>query len=209
MRGHKQTVDGRQAEGNVLFPPSQATSKYRQAAPCKAEVSDGKNLDGRDNYVFLEAAGKGHLIGVTQSVLQNENGWFGEGDDMIFIDDDRMPVINGTGTEDFFNGAWGYGSQTYSDLHVGTPYIVDPARIGGRYCQYRWFTEVPIAFEKSIRVTIEHGRANNRADNFYSTAYWYQTEPHAAFPALPPASERVPRVFAVGGANAAVPAGGS
>jgi hypothetical protein len=76
---------------------------------------------------------------------------------------------------------------------------MDPARIGGRYCQYRWHYESPIAFEKSIKVTIEHGSANNRSDDFYSTAYWYQTEPHAAFPALPAVADRVPRVFSVGG----------
>ena len=174
-------------------------AQYRQATPCKGVVSDGKNLSGRDNYVFLEATGKGHFVGVTQSVLQNEVGWFGEGDDMIFIDDDAMPTINGTGTEDYFNGAWGYGGQSFGYQHNGTPYTADPERIGGRYCQYRWHIEGPIAFEKSIKVTIEHGTANDRSDNFFSTAYWYQTEPHAAFPALPAPADRVPRVFAVGG----------
>jgi len=171
-------------------------AQYRQAAPCKAVRSDGKNLSGRDNYVFLEATGKGHFVGVTQAVVQNENGWFGEGDDMIFIDGDTMPTINGTGTEDYYNGAWDFGGQPFANLHQGAPHIVDPERTGGRYCLYRWHIESPIAFEKSIRVTIEHGTANNRSDNFYSTAYWYQTEPHAAYPALPAPSERIPRVFA-------------
>ena len=180
-------------------------AQYRQAAPCKAVVSDGKNLSGRDNYLFLEARGKGHVIGVTQSVLQNENGWFGEGDDMIFIDDDPMPTINGTGTEDFYNGAWDFGLQSFANQHQGAPYVVDPERIGGRYCMYRWFLEGPIDFEKSIRVTIEHGTANNRSDNFFSTAYWYQTEPHAPFPPLPAPGDRVPRVFAVGGQGGPAP----
>ena len=174
-------------------------AQYRQATPCKGVTSDGKNLDGKNNYVFLEAQGRGHFVGVTQAVLQNEVGWFGEGDDMIFIDGDTMPTINGTGTEDYFNGAWGYGGQQFANMHQGVPFTADPERIGGRYCQYRWHTEGPIAFEKSIRVTIEHGTANDRSDNFFSTAYWYQTEPHAAFPALPAAADRVPRVFAVGG----------
>jgi hypothetical protein len=170
-------------------------------------VSDGKNLSGHDNYVFLEAAGKGHFVGVTQSVLQNENGWFGEGDDMIFIDGDEIPTINGTGAEDYFNGAWGFGNQPYADPYVGSPYIVDPARIGGRYGLYRWHLESPIVFEKSIRVTIEHGTANNRSDDYYSTAY---TEPHVAFPALPAPADRIPKVFSVGGANgpASVPENG-
>jgi D-arabinan exo alpha-(1,3)/(1,5)-arabinofuranosidase (non-reducing end) len=172
-------------------------AQFRQAAPCNAIASDGKNLSGRDNYVFLEAEGKGHFIGVTQAVLQNQNGWFGEGDDMIFIDGSPLPVINGTGTEDFYNGAWDFGLQPFAYQHNGAPYVVDPERIGGRYCLYRWLVESPIQFEKSIRVTIEHGTANNRADNFFSTAYWYQTEPHAPFPPLPAPTQRVPKVFAV------------
>lgn len=172
-------------------------AQYRQAAPCKAVSGNGKNLDGRDNYVFLEATGRGHVIGVTQSVLQNQNGWFGEGDDMIFIDGSAQPIINGTGTEDFYNGAWDFGLQPFDYQHNGAPYVVDPERIGGRYSMYRWFIESPLVFEKSIRVTIEHGTANNRSDNFFSTAYWYQAEPHAQFPALPAPEDRIPKVFAV------------
>jgi Protein of unknown function (DUF2961) len=189
-------------------------AQYRQAAPCKGtadnwmsngdESANGpKNLDGKDNYVFLEATGRGHFVGVTQAVMQNQDGWFGEGDDMIFIDGDPVPVINGTGTEDYYNGAWDFGGQAFGYAHNGAPYIVDAERIGGRYCLYRWHTESPITFEKSIRVTIEHGHANHRSDDFYSTAYWYQTEPHAAFPTLPAPEARVARVFRVGGAGPA------
>jgi hypothetical protein len=191
-------------------------AQYRQAAPCKGwtndwtsngspGINDRKNLDGKDNYVFLEATGKGHFVGVTQAVLQNQNGWFGEGDDMIFIDGDTLPTIDGTGTEDYYNGAWDFGGQPFGYLHNGAPYIVDPERIGGRYCLYRWHIESPITFEKSIRVTIEHGHANHRSDNFYTTAYWYQTEPHAAFPPLPAAADRIPNVFDPGGGAAPAP----
>jgi hypothetical protein len=203
----------------VLFPSlpedvGRFHAQYRQAAPAKGWTNDWttngspginerKNLDGADNYVFLDAAGRGHFLGVTQAVEQNQNGWFGEGDDMIFIDGDTQPTINGTGTEDYYNGAWDFGGQAFGYQHNGAPYVIDPERIGGRYCLYRWHTESPIAFEKSIRVTIEHGHANHRSDNFYSTAYWYQTEPHSAFPALPAAAERIPRVIAVGGGAAA------
>jgi hypothetical protein len=189
-------------------------AQYRQAAPCKGwtddwtneydpRINDRKNLSGEDNYVFLEATGRGHFVGVTHAVEQNQDQWFGEGDDMIFIDGDAAPTINGTGTEDYYNGAWDFGGQAFANLHQGAPYIVDPERIGGRYCLYRWHIESPITFEKSIRVTIEHGHANHRSDNFYSTAYWYQTEPHAAFPALPPPNARIPRVLRVGGAGPA------
>ena len=194
-------------------------AQYRQAAPCKSwtsnwaneyvpAINDKKNLSGEGNYVFLEAAGKGHFVGVTHAVLQNQEGWFGEGDDMIFIDGDATPTINGTGTEDYYNGAWDFGGEPFAYPHNGAPHIVNPERIGGRYCLYRWHTESPITFDKSIRVTMEHGHANHRSDDFYSTAYWYQTEPHAAFPALPTPAERVPRIFTAGEAGAA-PAPGS
>ena len=193
-------------------------AQYRQAAPCKGwtenwtneyapDINGKKNLNGEGNYIFLDATGRGHFLGVTHAVLQNQDQWFGEGDDMIFIDGDATPTINGTGTEDYYNGAWDFGGNAFANLHQGAPYIVDPERIGGRYCLFRWHTESPITFEKSIRVTIEHGHANHRADNFYSTAFWYQTEPHAAFPALPKPSDRVPCVFRVGGAGAAPVAG--
>jgi hypothetical protein len=220
------TNEGKVRTDNLYFAVDYATlpslpgdvgrfhAQYRQAAPCKGwtddwkneyapQINDRKNLNGEGNYVFLEATGKGHFVGVTQAVEQNQDQWFGEGDDMIFIDGDTLPTINGTGTEDYYNGAWDFGLQSFAFPHNGAPCIVDPERLGGRYCLYRWHTESPITFEKSIRVTIEHGHANNRSDNFYSTAYWYQTEPHAAFPALPAPAERIPKVFRVGGAGAA------
>jgi len=189
-------------------------AQYRQAAPTKAwtddwtneyddKINGKKNLNGEGNYVFLDATGKGHFVGVTQAVLQNQDQWFGEGVDMIFIDGDTAPTINGTGTEDYYNGAWDFGGQAFGYMHQGAPYMIDAERIGGRYCLYRWHIESPITFEKSIRVTIESGHGNHRADDFYSTAYWYQAEPHAAFPALPAPEARIPRVLAVGGAGAA------
>ncbi|HZL51783.1 MAG TPA: glycoside hydrolase family 172 protein [Terracidiphilus sp.] len=191
-------------------------AQYRQAAPCRGwtndwtnngspGINDRKNLDGQDNYVFMEAKGKGHFVGVTQAVLQNQTGWFGEGDDMIFIDGDKLPTINGTGSEDYYNGAWDFGLQSFGYQHNGAPYMVDPERIGGRYCLYRWHTESPITFDESIKVTIEHGHANHRSDDFYSVAYWYQTEPHAAFPALPAAEDRIPKMYDPGGGAAPAP----
>jgi hypothetical protein len=188
-------------------------AQYRQAAPCRGWtdgwkfnwdplVDKKKNLDGEGNYVFMEARGRGHFIGVTHAILQNQDGWLGEGDEMIFIDGETLPSINGTGTEDYYNGAWDFG-QTFAYPHNGAPYMVDPERIGGRYCLYRWHTESPIAFQESIRVTIEHGHANHRSDNFFSSAFWYQTEPHQKFPALPKVADRIPRIYRVGGPGAA------
>jgi hypothetical protein len=174
-------------------------AQYRQASPNKAVVyaSEDKelNLDGKDNYVFFETRGRGHLMGVTLGVLQNKDHWMGEGDDMIFVDDETKPVINGTGSEDYFNGAWDFGGNpgavAFANLYNGAHLISSPELAGGRYCLYRWHADNPVTFRKYLKHTIEHGHANNRADNFYSVGYWYQSEPYTDFPSLPPVEERI------------------
>ncbi|MBV8812378.1 MAG: DUF2961 domain-containing protein [Acidobacteriaceae bacterium] len=170
-------------------------AQYRQATPTKpASPPTDTNLTGADNYVFFDTRGNGHAMGVTLGVVQNSENWFGEGDEMIFIDNDSKPVINGTGTEDYFCGAWDFGGGQYpfANLYNGAPYMVLPEHTAGRYCLYRWHLDNPIAFRKSLKFTIEHGHANDRADCFYSVGYWYQSEPFTDFPKLPPVSERIP-----------------
>jgi hypothetical protein len=165
-------------------------AQYRQATPNNAMPGAKTNLDGKDNYVWMEAQGSGHFVGVTMSVLENADGWWGEGDDMFFIDGEKLPSINGTGTEDYFLGAWDFGGKPFYYALFGAP-VVGPEKKASKWSLYRFHLDSPIPFAKSLRATIEHGHANDRADNFYSVAYWYQLEPHAAFPALPPVNERV------------------
>ncbi len=184
-------------------------AQYRQATPTKGWtndwksngdplVNDKKNLTGEGNYVWMEAQGRGHYVGVTMSVLQNQDGWFGEGDDMFFIDGESTPSINGTGTEDYFLGAWDFGTHPFAYASYGAP-VTGEELAGGRSSLYRFHLDSPIPFTRSIKATIEHGHANARSDNFFSVAYWYQTEPHAPFPALPAVEERLPKLFATGG----------
>jgi D-arabinan exo alpha-(1,3)/(1,5)-arabinofuranosidase (non-reducing end) len=166
-------------------------AQYRQARPNKAvNLPNGSNKDGKYNYVFLETRGRGHLMGVTLGVLRTADGWWGEGDDMIFIDDEDHPAINGTGAEDYFNGGWGFGSKPFANLYNGEPYVISDRRAGARACVYRWHADNPIAFTRYLKHTLEHGTADDRADCYYSVAYWYQTEPYTDFPALPPVLER-------------------
>ena len=177
-------------------------AQYRQAAPCIAVTGEAArfNLDGRNNYVYMETRGRGHLMGVTLGVLQNADGWWGEGDDMIFVDDESKPAINGTGSEDYFLGSWDFGgrdgAQPFSHAMYGAPLIVNAERTGGRYCCYRWHGDNPVTFERYLKHTVEHGHGNDRADNFFSCAYWYQPAPFTDFPALPPVEARTPVVKA-------------
>ena len=174
-------------------------AQYRQAAPNVAQaLPNGKNLDGATNYVFCETRGRGHLMGVTLGVIQNAEGWMGEGDDMIFVDDTTRPVINGTGMEDYFLGSWNFGgrlhAQEFSHHQYGAPLIQSAEKVGGRYCLYRFHGDNPVTFNTRLKHTVEHGHANNRADNYYSCAFWYQEQPYTDFPALPPVAQRVPHV---------------
>jgi hypothetical protein len=184
-------------------------AQFRQAQPNRGwtnewtnngdpRVDDIKNLDGKDNYIWMEAIGKGHYVGVTMSILQNQDFWWGEGDDMFFIDGDPHPSITGTGSEDYFLGAYDFGEHSFSYRLFGAP-VKGEERAGSRSSVYRFHLDSPITFTKSFRATIEHGHANHRSDNFYSVAYWYQTEPHAQFPTLPAVEQRLPRVQPVGG----------
>jgi hypothetical protein len=184
-------------------------AQYRQVSPAKGWtnqwkqdeeplIEDVKNLDGKDNYVWMEAKGRGHFVGVTMSVLQNQDDWWGEGDDMFFVDGETTPSINGTGSEDYFLGAWDFGSHAFSYGLYGVP-VKGTNQAGARWSMYRFHLDSPITFTKSLRATIEHGHANHRSDNYFSVAYWYQTEPHAAFPPLPPLAQRIPRLYPVGG----------
>lgn len=175
-------------------------AQYRQSSPCVATAGEAAKLnpDGRLNYVYAEARGRGHLMGVTLGVLLNADGWMGEGDDMIFVDDETKPAIIGTGSEDYFLGSWNFGGRDgatpFGHHYYGAPLIVMPERTGGRYCCYRWHGDNPVTFQRSLKHTMEHGHANNRGDNFFSACYWYQREIFTDFPALPPAEERIPKV---------------
>lgn len=153
---------------------------YRQETPC---------LEGI-NYLILEASGNGHYVGCNLSILQRSMGWWGEGDDIIYVDGEEFPSLHGTGSEDYFSDAWGMRED--ENLFYGCPLQESDFKTGSKATVYRFHIPDPIPFQESIRVTIEHGHANDRSDYFSSVAYWYQTEPHKPFAPLPITSDRLP-----------------
>jgi hypothetical protein len=178
-------------------------AQWRIEQPCQAVAHPDPrrevNLTGNDNYLILDAEGQGHYVGVVLSVdnwntYHQQYTWFGEGDDMMFIDDDTWPPsLHGTGTEDYFCNAWGYRSGAYSAPYHGISLAGEPRESAGQWSMYRFHIEDPVRFKKRIRVSIEHGHANDQGNDYSSVAYWYQTEPHGAFPVLPPVEGRLPR----------------
>jgi hypothetical protein len=181
-------------------PPSDLRfhAHWRRENPTRKEV----------RYTILDAEGSGHYVGCHLN-LQNREWWlrppvkeikfprgFGlgmlEGWETIYRDGEGTPSVHGTGTEDYCNGAWYFLSK---EGRFSAPYhgciVRDVPR--GRVAAYRFDMSAPVPFSRSLRVEIGHGFSNELTCDYSSTAYWYQTEPHRPFPALPPVALRQPR----------------
>jgi Protein of unknown function (DUF2961)/HEAT repeats len=164
---------------------------YRQERPAAA----GKN------YEFLNVKGTGHYVGTVLNVIQAGIGWFGEGDDLFFVDGATKPQIAGTGTEDYLSDAWGLRVST--GPWTGTP-VAEGELIGARLSGYRWHVPDPIPFTKSLWAGIEHagwtyrddGKLRSsfeqRPDYFSSAAFWYQKGVNEDLAEPPYGDERLP-----------------
>ena len=164
---------------------------YRQERPARAG----------HNYEFLNINGTGHYVGTVLSVVQTQLSWFGEGDDLFYIDGAKKPQIYGTGSEDYFNDAWGLRDS--DGPWAGTP-IAEGERIGSRLSAYRWHVPDPIAFTNSLWAGIEHAgwtakedgsvrsAFEERPDYFSSVAFWYQKGVNEGLPEPPYGRARLP-----------------
>jgi Protein of unknown function (DUF2961) len=152
---------------------------------------DGINKTGADNYVLLEAQGHGAVAGIFLNIDNTMGSWYGEGDDMIFIDGEHWPPsYHGTGTEEIFGGG-ACPTAEYAGPYTGFQ-LIHNLDYSGKVSMYRFYVNDPIRFQKSIRMTLEHGHANNIANDYSSTVFWYQDEPHSTFRPLPAAERRHP-----------------
>jgi hypothetical protein len=153
-----------------------------------------------DNYVILETQGRGHYIGCNLSVTNFTRNWWGEGDDMIWVDGYKWPPdLHGTGSEDYLGHAGGMqkdatlrnGSSLFEGYTVPTPELTLWRGDSGYQSGYVLHLENPVRFEREIKVSIEHGHANHLANEMSSVAYWYAVQPAPAV-AVPPLEKRQP-----------------
>lgn len=166
-------------------------ARYRQALPAAP----------RKPYEVLAAGGRGHYVGTVLNVIQAEPGWFGEGDELIYVDGEKTAAIQGTGTEDYFNDAWSL--RVAEGPYAGVP-VAEGTGLGARLSAYRWHLADPIPFTRSFRFDFEHAgwtyHANGsvrsafeeRADLFSSVAFWYQQGIAKGLPEPPYGSARLP-----------------
>lgn len=165
--------------------------------PNRAGEVQRLNMTGRNNYVVLDTEGKGHFVGCVLHLDTNEPGWWGEGDDMFFIDGESWPPrLHGTGMEDYFCGAWNYNKLAQTDCKPYYGYHFKGNNdYTGKHSQYRFHIEDPVYFEKSLLFSIEHGHANDRQGDWSSTAYWYQIDRKRPLPDIGSFDDRIPYAF--------------
>ncbi len=160
-------------------------------------------LPYKDVYTIVDGIkGKGQYVGTYMAWGVHNNGWWGEGEIKFYMDGDtEFPTINGTGTEDYFNGSYDFENQEtrqyepFTSPYSGLVQVLKPDGLyqsQQRFGLYRWHIPDPIRFSSDLRMTIQAlgwqsgGRYLPLTDDIASVAFWYQTEPHAAFPKLPP-----------------------
>ncbi len=154
-------------------------------------------------YTIVDGVrGAGQYVGTSMAWGVNNSGWWGEGEIKFYIDgDDEFPTICGTGTEDYFCGSYNFdvgkergGYREFTTPYAGLHQVLRPDGLyqsQTRFGMYRWHIPDPVRFERDLRVTIQAlGWRNDRRylplqDDIASVAFWYQTLPHAPFPALP------------------------
>ena len=159
----------------------------------------------KEVHTIIDAVkGHGHYVGTYLAWGVHNTGWSGEGEIKYYLDGDTAwPTICGTGTEDYFGGAWNFEHPkgeygVFSGPYSGLPQVIKPDGLyqsQQRFGMYRWHIMDPIRFHEDLRVTIQalgwrstlegQRRYLPLQDDLASTAFWYQTEPHAAFPTVP------------------------
>jgi hypothetical protein len=174
------------------------------AAYLHAQFRRVPKLPAKTVYTILDGVrGRGQFVGTYMAWEVHSPGWWGEGEIKFFLDGDReFPTICGTGTEDYFCGSYNFENrekklyQTFSTPYSGLAQVLPPDVVylpGQRFGLYRWHIADPVRFEQDLKVTIQalgwmqdkSGRYLPLEDDIASVAFWYQSEPHAKFPALP------------------------
>lgn len=170
-----------------------------------AQFRQSDEKDSSSIYTMIDGIkGQGQYVGAYMTWKQNEPGWWGEGEIKFYMDGDtKFPTINGTGTEDYFLGSYGWGvdgkTVTHTTNYAGLPQIIEPDSSNKldypRIALYRWHIKDPIRFSEDLKVTMQDLGENDggiyiaQHSDISSVVYWYQAEPHSPFPELPSAEE--------------------
>ena len=152
-----------------------------------------------EHVILDNISGQGQYVGTVLGWSQFSNEWWGEGEVKFYMDGDgEYPTICGTGTEDYFGGAWCF-RDTYSTPFLGYPLWQRGEGEVPQHGMYRWHIMDPIRFQSDLKVTVQalgwylNQKFEPLTDDICSVGYWYQSEPHGVFPVLPDIAGLWPR----------------
>ncbi len=189
--------------GSIYYQVTYAlTDVPDNAAYFHAQWRRSNPLPYQEVHTLLDGVrGQGQYVGTYIAWGVNNNGWWGEGEIKFYMDGDgEFPTICGTGTEDYFGGAWNFEHPrgeygVFSTPFLGLPQVIKPDGLyqsQQRFGMYRWHVQDPIRFKEELKVTIQalgwrssledKRRYLPLQDDIASTSFWYQAEPHAPFP---------------------------
>jgi len=195
-------------KATVYYQIDYSLEKVKKDTPYfHAQFRRTNPLPAKEVYTIVDGIkGRGNYVGTYLAHGANSPGWWGEGEIKFYLDGDTdFPTICGTGEEDYFNGSYGYNDhevdgkdvyENFSSPYTGF-YHVQHDGAQRRFGQYRWHITDPVRFDQDLKITIQslgwqsEGRYLPLEDDLASVAYWYQVEPHAPFPALPPKDKLV------------------
>ncbi len=144
------------------------------------------------DWPFLECVGRGRYVGAVLTIFNPIRGWWGEGDEKIWVDGETFPSTFGTGSEDYFGYAWCNTALFQHAYHNQT--LCEGPGNGNHTSVNRWHVIDNIPFQRCIKVTIEDWPRGNEVGKDYScTTYWYASaDSQDSFLPVPP-DRRVPR----------------
>lgn len=213
-KGARFTLENRDVDEAIVYYQIDYTLSQvpEECAYFHAQFRRSNPVEYMKDHVILDGiSGQGQFVGCYLAWGVHNNGWWGEGEVKFFLDDDKdFPTICGTGTEDYFGGAYNWDPsvpleqeesryQEYSGPYCGLPQVIRPDGVYQavqRFGMYRWHIADPIRFKTALKATIQclgwrsdrdttTRRYLARQDDIASTAFWYQTLPTVPFPPLP------------------------
>ena len=198
------TVENLSREPQTLFYQINydLTKVDDRAAYFHAQFNRTNPVEYKKPYVLADdIKGKGQYIGTYMAWQANNNYWWGEGEIKFYIDgDEGFPTICGTGTEDYFGGAWSFEEpkgtyKQFTNLYSGLHQVISPQgayQLNQRFGMYRFHICDPVYFGRDLKITMQALGWRNKfrrflplRDDIASVVYWYQSEPHREFHPLP------------------------
>ena len=201
-KGFKITLENRSPKNTVIYYQIDCEEKKidEDALYFHAQFRRTNPLPYKEVYTILDnIKGRGQYVGTYLHWGVKNNGWWGEGEIKFYLDGDTdFPTICGTGTEDYFCGAYNFDvNGEYKEFctpYTGLSKVEYTDKIYNsqrRFNMYRWHITDPIYFENDIKVTIQalgwrsEGRYLPLQDDLSSCAFWYSDRLDDEYPELP------------------------